>query len=123
MRNVKSTFVVTVLAVAAFGAPAAMARPRAAGVHMGAHARAMSQIYQANQQHSAVIDQVQRNINSNQHGSDGARRSARARRDVAGSIHGATSGGGRGRGIGPGPRAIGTGALRLDVYHPAQPIM
>lgn len=68
MRNVKSTFVVTVLAVAAFGAPAAMARPRAAGVHTGAHAQAMSQIYQANQQHNAVIDQVQRNINSNQHG-------------------------------------------------------
>jgi hypothetical protein len=28
----------------------------------------MSQIYQANQQHNAVVDQVRRNINSNQHG-------------------------------------------------------
>ncbi len=68
MRNVKSNFVVTVLAVAAFGVPATMARPRAAGVYTGAHAQAISQIYQANQQHNAVIDQVQRNINSNQHG-------------------------------------------------------
>ena len=67
MRNMTRTLVLTALAIAALGAPAVMAKPRPVGVYTGGHARAMNQIYQANQHHNAVINQVQQNINSSEH--------------------------------------------------------
>lgn len=69
MSRAKTIVLFTILAlpVAGLGASTSMARHRVVGIYTGQHARALSNIYQSNQQHSAVINQVQRNIHNEQH--------------------------------------------------------
>ena len=66
MRTTPS-LILAVTLLCTLDASAVSARVRRIALHTGAHAQTMTQIYQANQQHNAVINQVQQNINNNLH--------------------------------------------------------